>query len=166
MTVEGDIKNNAWWVIADFHPFTTEVRGIPVNKIRKSWCKATEFQRDLFPKEVVFDERGGDAMEGYSFALEGSFDGTTTKQVALVGVYEECTGLRGRFFMILDQPLNGKPKVRLLNAVETPHQFGALSVEADKTIFYWSCMECDAVARLKWDRKRHKFMWLPDPIDE
>jgi hypothetical protein len=166
VTVQGDTGHIAWWVLADFHPFTTEVRGIPVNKIRKSWCKATEFRKDLFPRELMFDEDGSDAMEGLSFALEGNFDGSATKQVALVGVYEECTGQKGRFFMILDQPAGGKPKVRLLDAVQTPHQFGALSIHDDKTIIVWACMQCDNLAKLRWDRKRHRFIWLPPPAEE
>src|SRR5277367_2005203 len=62
ITIEGDLKSAAWWVIADFHPFTTEVRGIPVNQIRKSRCKATEFRKDLIPKELLV-EGGVDAME-------------------------------------------------------------------------------------------------------
>jgi hypothetical protein len=93
----------AWWVAAEFHPFTMEVRGIPANELGKSWCKATELRKDLLPKEIVIDQNGGDSMEGYSFALEGNFDGSTSKQIALAGVYEECGGKTGHFFMILDQ---------------------------------------------------------------
>jgi hypothetical protein len=37
----------AWWLRARFHPFETEVRGIPVQKIRKDWCKASEFRRNV-----------------------------------------------------------------------------------------------------------------------
>src|SRR5215475_6743516 len=102
MTIEGNLKEAAWWVIADFHPFTTEVRGLPVSQIRKSWCKATEFRKDLIPRELLF-EGGVDAMEAskLSFAIEGHFDGTAAKQVALVGVYEECSGQKGRFILVL-----------------------------------------------------------------
>src|ERR1700760_2618028 len=62
VTIEGDLKSAPWWVIAAFQPFTTEVRGIPVNQIRKSWCKATEFRKDLIPKEILLAE-GVDEME-------------------------------------------------------------------------------------------------------
>ena len=79
VTLNGDLKKEAWWVIAEFHPFTTEVRGIPANQIRKSWCKATEFRKDLIPKELLF-ENGADVMKGadMSFAIEGRFDGAAT----------------------------------------------------------------------------------------
>ena len=152
-----------WWLDAEFHPFSTEVRGIPANKIKKSWCKATEFRKDLLPKKIVIEENGGDSMEGYSFALEDNFDGSANKQIALVGVYEDCSGKTGRFFMILDQPVVGRPKVRFLDALETPHQFLALIKSEDREITVsWGCLECDNTSTLKWDRKRRKFVWLPD----
>lgn len=73
VTLNGDPKNEAWWVIAEFHPFTTEVRGIPVNRIRKNWCKATEFRKDIIPRELLFDGNT-DAMAAanLSFAIEGA----------------------------------------------------------------------------------------------
>jgi hypothetical protein len=163
MTLDENASNAAWWVVAQFHPFTTEVRGIPVNMIRKSWCKATELRKDLLPHDVTIDENGGDAMAGYSFALEGSFDGSANKQLALVGVYEECSGSTGHFFLILDQPAVGRPKMRFLSTTQAVHPFAALSTDDGKTIAVWACMECDNVAKLKWDRKHRKFMWLPDP---
>lgn len=164
MTVEGDTSSTAWWVLAEFHPFTTEVCGIPVGQIRKGWCKATEFRKELIPREFLF-AGGEDAMEASqrSFAIEGQFDGSKTRQVALVGVYEECKGPRGRFVMILDLPTVGKPRIRLLGAFKTPHQYSALSLDDDQTITVWSCMDCDDFTMLKWDRKRQKFVWRPPP---
>jgi len=166
MTLDEELSASAWWVVAQFHPFTTVVRGIPANKIRKSWCKATELRKDLLPKEIVIDQNGGgDSMKGYSFALEGNFDGSASKQIALVGVFEECNGRTGRFLMILDQPQVGRPRIRFLESGENPHPFAALSVDDHKTITYWSCLECDNTAQLKWDRKRRKFVWLPDHLE-
>lgn len=164
VTLEGDPKKDAWWVIADFHPFTTEVRGIPAGKIQKGWCKATEFRKDLIPKELLV-EGGVDAMEEakLSFALQGHFDGSAATQVALVGVYQECTGRKGRFVLILDQLRDGKAKVRFLSAVPTDHQFGVLSLGKDNTIVAWTCMDCDNISRLKWDRRKRRFEWLPEP---
>ena len=166
-TIKGDVKTTARWVLADFHPFTTEVRGIPANQIRKNWCKATEFRKDLIPKELLL-EGGVDAMDEakMSFAIEGRFDGTTTRQVALVGVFQECTGQKGRFVLILDQLADAKPKIRFVNAVRTDHQFGALQKGQDNTIVAWSCMECDGSSVLKWDRKKRKFEWLPSSAEE
>ncbi|MDN4988032.1 hypothetical protein QY049_33220 [Bradyrhizobium sp. WYCCWR 13022] len=162
VTLNGDPKKEAWWVIAEFHPFTTEVRGIPANQIRKSWCKATEFRKDLIPRELLFDGNT-DAMAAVnmSFAIEGHFDGTTTKQVALVGVFQECAGAKGRFVLIIDQPAGGKPKIRFVSAVRTDRQFGALQKGKDGALVTSACMECDEGSVLKWDRKKRQFDWVP-----
>ena len=167
LTTAGDLKSVAWWVLAEFHPFTTEVRGIPVNKIRKNWCKATEFRKELIPRELLF-EGGTDAMaaSGFEFALEGHFGGSPTKQVALVGVYEECSGKKGRFILILDQPTGGSVKVRFVSAVLTEHQFGALQRGEHNSIIAWACMECDNFAELKWDSRKRRFDWVPEPADQ
>ena len=95
VTINGDLKTTAWWVIAEFHPFTTEVRGIPASQIRKTWCKATEFRKDLIPKELLVENNAdGMAQAGLSFALEGHFDGSAANQVALVGVYRNAPARR------------------------------------------------------------------------
>jgi hypothetical protein len=169
VTVEGDLKTIAWWLLAEFHPFTTEVRGIPVSQIRKNWCKATEFRKDHIPKELIV-VNGTDEMEEakLSFTLEGHFDGSATTQIALVGVYEECSGQKGRFILVLDQPanVNRKAKIRFVSAVPTDRPFGVLSQGEDNSIAAWACMACDNRAILKWDRKKRKFDWLHESDDE
>jgi hypothetical protein len=167
VTTKGDLKKESWWQIADFHPFTTEVRGIPVGQIKSSWCKATEFRRDLIAKALL-DQDGVDGMTAYklSFAVEGRFDGSATRQVALVGVYQECSGQKGRFLLILDQPAKGQsPKVRFVDAERTAHQFGALSV-AGNSIVLSSCMECDIGGILKWNAQKRRFAWVPTKGDD
>ena len=167
VTLNGNLKAEAWWVIAEFHPFTTEVRGIPANQIRKSWCKATEFRKDLIPKELLV-ENGADVMKdaGMSFAVEGRFDGAATRQVAVVGVFQECAGPKGRFMLILDQPDGEKPKVRFIDAVRTNRQFAALSKDKRGKLVLWGCMECDGYSVLKWDRKKSRFGWEADPLEQ
>jgi hypothetical protein len=166
VVINGDAKNTAWWVLAEFHPFTTEVRGIPATQIRKTWCKATEIRKDLLPKELLV-ENNVDVMDdaNLSFAIVGHFDGTAANQTALVGVYEECSGKKGRFILVLDQLAGGKSKIRFVSATPTEHQFGVLKKGDRNTIVTWSCMECDARSVLKWDRKKRKFDWLPDEND-
>lgn len=164
VTLHGDPKKEAWWLIADFHPFTTEVRGIPANQIRKNWCKATEFRKDLIPRDLLFED-GTDAMEEskLSFAIEGQFDGTATRQVALVGVFQECAGPKGRFILILDQPAVGTPNIRIVSAVREDRQFGALQKGKNSSIVVLTCMQCDDFSILKWDRRKRKFGRQPDP---
>src|SRR5262249_42974341 len=150
-----------WWDLDDFQPFTTEVRGIPANQIRKTWCKATEFRKDLIPRELIF-EKGSDQMQEaeLSFAVEGHFDGSAMTQVALMGVYKECSGKKGRFILIIDRPEGGgSPKIRFVNAVQSDRQFGAFQKGKDNTLVAFTCMECDNYSVLKWNRRNRKFEW-------
>jgi hypothetical protein len=162
LTLKGDPKKEAWWLIADFNPFTADVRGIPANQIRAGWCKATEFRRDLLPRQLLV-EGGADTMQsaGLSFAIEGSFDGAPTKQIAVVGVYQECAGPKGRFVLILDQPADGRGRVRFVDAVPADRQFGALQKGKGGALVVWDCMECDGSSVLKWDRRKRAFGWAP-----
>ena len=168
VTTTGDLKRESWWLIAEFHPFTTQVRGIPAGHINSSWCKATEFRRDLVPQALLRqDGVDGMAAAKLSFAVEGRFDGSATKQVALVGVYQECAGAKGRFLLILDQGEGGRPpKVRFVDAERTAHQFGALSVTGGKSIVMTSCMECDSGAILKWNARARRFAWVRAKADD
>ena len=106
------------------------------------------------------------AAADVSFVTEGRFDGTAARQVALVGVFQECSGPKGRFILILDQPVEGKAKVRFVSALRTDRQFGALQKGNDNSIIALSCMECDNGSVLKWDRKKRKFDWLPEPEEQ
>lgn len=138
-----------------------------MSQIRETWCKATEFRKELIPKELLVENNvDGMAQAGLSFALEGRFDGSAVNQIALVGVYQECAGKKGAFMLILDQLAAGKSKVRFLSATPTDHQFSALGKGEGNTIVVWSCMECDGRSILKWDRKKRKFDCLPGPAED
>jgi hypothetical protein len=142
----------AWWLRAAFHPFETQVRGIPIQKIRSTWCKASEFRRDLFPPELELND-------GLSFAVDGFFDGSNLKQTALVGAYESCAGAKGTFLLILRWPRQGSPTIRFIKEMPTDRQFAILEARPDSSIIVWSCMCCDSASRLKWDRSRGRFAW-------
>jgi hypothetical protein len=48
LTISPTPETYAWWLRTEYHPFGTEIRGIPVAKIRAGWCKANELRKDLF----------------------------------------------------------------------------------------------------------------------
>jgi hypothetical protein len=156
VTVRPEPKSFAWWLRADFHALHREVRGIPVASIRRDWCKATEFSRELFPPELLV-ENGTDllAEAGLSFSVEGSFDGSGTKQTALVGVYETCGGKKGRFLLILDA---GTRKVRFLDAQAAKDRFSALRATGRSGLVVMYCLECDMGSTVRWDRARKRFV--------
>src|SRR4051812_9060736 len=141
----------AWWLRASFNPMHTEVRGIPVAKIRTGWCKATEYTRDLIPKELL-EEDGHDAMKEYGmqFSVEGYFDRSKTAQTALVGVYQTCAGQKGSFLLVLDKDTR---KVRFVGVQPGKTQFAVLVPDKTDIVMLY-CMECDAGDTLRWNPKK------------
>jgi hypothetical protein len=144
----------AWWLRVEFHPVDVAVRGIPVGKLRATWCKATEFRKDLFPSDLAtdFDQSGG-----LSFAIDGFFDGSKVKQTALVGAYQACDGKRGSFLLVLAWPQDGAPVVRFVHEMSIP--FAMLSA-TKSTIVVFHCMECDHVTQFKWNVSKRRFVQL------
>jgi hypothetical protein len=156
VTVKPEPKMEAWWLRAEFHPMDAQVRGIPVAQIRRNWCKATEYTRDLIPKELL-EESGSDTMKetGLSFSVTGNFDRSKTRQVALVGVYQTCGGLKGSFLLVIDEDTK---KVRFVNASASKTQFAVLAADKNDIVILY-CMECDVGGRLRWNAKQKKFAW-------
>lgn len=145
----------AWWLRAQFHPFETQVRGIPVRRLRATWCKASEFRKDLFPPELA-----SDLEDGVSFSVDGDFDGSKIRQTALIGVYETCTGERGSFLLILARPSGGSPVIRFLHEFRGL-EFGVVAARPDATVQVFHCMECDHLTRFKWSKSKKRFRQLP-----
>jgi hypothetical protein len=144
----------SWWLRASFNPTHTEVRGISVKAIRSNWCKATEFAAENM-KDLLAQDQAAETMKeaGLGFAVEGYFDGSKTKQIALVGVYQECGGRKGSFLLIIDE---GTGNVRYVDPVPGKTQFAA--VGADKSdIHFTSCLECDGGVTLRWNAKTKAF---------
>jgi len=158
ITFVSDNKMEAWWLRASFNPAGTEVRGIPVAQIKKNWCKATEFTRELMPKKEMAEEGSDKLMDevGLSFSTEGNFDRSGTKQVALVGVYQTCAGQKGSFLLVIDKDTN---KVRFVDATPAKTQFAVLAPDR-KDIVILYCMECDNGATLRWNAKKKAFAFV------
>ena len=154
----------AWWLRTSFNPMHTEVRGIPVAKIRKDWCKATEFTLDRIPKKLR-DEDGTEKMMkqyGFTFAVEGRFDRSRTTQVALTGVYQTCAGKKGSFLLVLDKD---SQKIRYLDTTPSDAQF-AILIGDKKDIVMSFCLECDVGGVLRWNAKKKAFGWIKTGHDD
>lgn len=151
----------ARWLRADFHPFATQVRGIPVKQLRASWCKANEFRKELFPPDLAADfEHTG----GLAFSVDGSFDSSKVPQTALIGVYETCSGQRGSFLLILARPPGKPATIRFVHEFREL-QFGILAMRSAATINVFHCMECDHLDRFEWSKTKKQFVRLK-PADE
>src|SRR4029079_12223744 len=101
---------------------------------------AKEFRMDLFPRKlsVAF---GPDKSP---FAADAFFDGSRTKQTALVGAYETCSGKHVAFFLIIGWPEGKPPEVRFLHEMQGDKEFAALSVSRDGAMTVYHCLECDS----------------------
>ena len=158
VTVAPEPSYYAWWLRAQFHPFETQVRGIPLGEIHANWCKATEFREDLFPPDFAPDFAQNDA----SFSVDGNFDGSKTRQTALIGVYETCSGERGSFLMVIARPQGKSAAIRFLHEMPAV-QFGILKALPDSTIQVFHCMDCDNVTAFRWNRSKKRFLRVETP---
>ena len=152
----------AWWLRAEYHPFGTEVRGIPVARIRPGWCKANEFRKDLFPPDEAKYFEGS----SHSFTVDGFFDGSKVKQAALVGVYETCKGERGAFLLVLAMREGKPPVIRFVREIPGEREFAMVEIGDASTITMYHCMDCDHVSKFKWSRTKKTFVLLPPDNDE
>jgi hypothetical protein len=153
-------RSGAWWLHTQYHPFATEVRGIPLAKLRSNWCKANEFRTDLFPAEYRKDIDYSREF-GQAFAIDGLFDGSKIKQTALTGVYETCKGERGAFVLVLAWPEGKPPAIRFLRELPGEIAFTILSVSDASTIAVLYCLDCDHVDRWRWSKTKKSFVLLP-----
>jgi hypothetical protein len=152
----------AWWLRTEYRPFGTDIRGIPADKLRRGWCKVNELRRDMFPAELAayFDDNQS------PFTVDGFFDGTKTRQTALVGVYEACKGDRGMFLLIVAWPDRKPPVIRHLVEMPGAKQFAVVSASKDGTITLMHCLECDHTSKYKWNKSKRRFGLLPPPKED
>jgi len=152
----------AWWLRTEYHPFGPDIRGIPAAKIRAGRCQVNELRRDMFPDDLAlyFGE------DKSPFAVDGVFDGSKTKQTALVGVYQTCKGARGAFLLIVSWPANKPPVIRHLVELPGEREFAVVSASADSTITLKHCLECDHISKYRWDRSKKRFVLVPPDPDE
>jgi hypothetical protein len=157
VTVKPEPKTEAWWLRAEFHPMHAQVRGIPVAQIRRNWCKATEYTRELFPNELLVED-GKDSLKEYglAFSATGNFDRSKTRQVALVGVYQTCAGQQGSFLLVIDEDTR---KIRFVDTTPSKTQFAVLAPDKNDIVILY-CMECDIGGTLRWNAKKKAFGWV------
>jgi len=152
----------AWWLRTEYHPFGVDIRGIPAAKLRAGWCKVNELRRDMFPDDLAlyFGE------DKSPFAVDGVFDGSKTRQTALVGVYQTCKGARGAFLLIVSWSANRPPVIRHLVELPGEREFAVVSASGDATITLQHCLECDQISKYRWNKSKNRYVFLLRVPDE
>jgi len=156
LSVRPEPARDPWWLRATWAPRATNVRGMPIKRIEPAWCAAEAFTQELFGDELL-QPGGVRLLEGLSFSLESSLDGSGKPQTAFVGAYRRCEGERGLFVAIIDRP-GERPRLRFLVEVPDPGTaFAALALEPDGTLAVWWCPSCDNGHRIAFNRETRGF---------
>jgi hypothetical protein len=123
-------------------PTGTDVEGVPVNALNRSWRHASVIRlSDLPAGSRQPGERPKD--NGAVFSVDIDLDGDSHDERAVVGVYETAQGKIGRFLLILGRASSeGRWTKRALFSLNTPKPFSAIEVRQGK--LHWvGCFECD-----------------------
>jgi len=156
LSVQPEPARDPWWQRATWAPRATVVRGMPVKRIEPAWCAAEAFTNELFGDELL-QSAGVSLLEGLTFSLESSFEGSGKMQTAFVGAYRRCEGEKGLFVAIIDRP-GPRPRLRFLVEVPDPGTaFAALALEPDGTLAVWWCPACDKGHRIAFNRETRGF---------
>lgn len=158
LLVAPEPTNYAWWLRAEYNPFSKTVRGIPIKLLSKQWCYANEFSADLFPAKYMQD-----ISPELSFSVESQF-GQKRKLTALVGAFETCTQEKGLFLLILEQKEAIKV-VRFLEQFSFQQSLAALRLTNRNTLELWWCSSCDNSQELEWNARQRKFVWRSEDDD-
>lgn len=156
LSVAREPAGDPWWQRTTVTARATSVHGIAIKRLEPAWCAAEAFTRGLFGEELL-GPAGGSPLEGLSFSIEASFDGSGKAQTAFVGAYRRCDGERGLFVAIVDRP-GERPRVRFLVEVPDPGTaFAALAQEPDGTLAVWWCGGCSTGHRIAYNRETRGF---------
>lgn len=159
--------DSAWWEHLDFVPRDTQVRGIAVNRIDPSWCKASELTEAAFPDSVRYGERGLEANLGAGqngFSAKGSFEGRPLEIV--LGIFESCGGESGNFVLVLaaGRPASSPGRIVQVERISARPVLMFLSIDPARGAIYMpSCFQCDHENKWQWDAKASRFMEQPEP---
>ena len=148
-------SNSAWWLRAEYNPFGTSVRGIPIRRLSSEWCFANEFTPKLIPSEYMRE-----VSPELSFSVESRF-GHGRMKTALVGAFETCAHQKGLFLLIIERH-RGTSIVRYLKAFPVQQSLAALRITPDDTLELWWCSHCDNYEELAWDKKHKRYDWVTD----
>lgn len=161
-----DGSNLAWW-IRDMtsRPAGTVVAGLPLARINAAlvrgsprWCQAQALATSSFtsPSPAIRAEIAATMRElGSPFFARLRMGGRPLDAVA--GNYRACNGRVAPFLLLVDRSAR-VPRVAYVQTMPEWQPFIAIRAEGSRLIAR-SCLECDHVEALSWDRRRARFVW-------
>ncbi|MES2958306.1 MAG: hypothetical protein V4792_08960 [Pseudomonadota bacterium] len=156
LTVRPEPSRDPWWQRATHTPRATVVHGMSIKRFEPGWCAAEVFTRELFG-DVLLGPSAASALDGLTFTLESSFDGSGKLQTAFVGTYRRCDGEQGLFVAITDRR-GERQRMRFLVEVPDPGTaFAALGLAPDGSLTVWWCLACDKGHRIAYNRETGGF---------
>lgn len=148
-----DKPNEAWWLNATFMPSQTAYGSLSVKEINPDWVKISLLSYDSLPSDAKPDLNWM-RRDGFAFQVDNYFKRTGTTDRALCGVFEDQSGHKGRFLLVLEKVGHGPWKVAFLHREVGDAGFSVFARKA--TGLYWgTCMQCGEFSRLRMKRGKY-----------
>lgn len=145
-----DDSGLAWWLRDQYEPSAVTSALFKMSDINPEWVKFK-----LLSYSDLSDEAKKDIpwMEeyGYKFSIDGDFNKDGRSDKAVVGVYENKNGEKGRFLLILTKRKNGRWAKEFLDEIKGEPGFSVL-YKCGNSICWSECMECDGGHILEWKK--------------
>lgn len=148
--VAQDKPVEAWWLHATFTPTETHYESVPLSAINPEWVKITILSFASLPADAKEDL---DWMhrDGFRFQVDDYFKQRGMSDRVLCGVFEDRSGRKGRFLLVLQKPKDGGWKVAYLHR-ETGEPGFSVLVRKPNGLFWGTCMQCEEFSRLRVSR--------------
>lgn len=152
-----------WWENFTLEATGTELLGNPVAKVNPSWRRASLLDASQFTPQQQAQIRA----DRRAFELRGDFNDDGTPDRAVVGVYLDDTGERGRFVAVFTRA----GSEALWRAVYTEtgdddQPFSTLHTNAEShamkfgTRVYWTtCLHCPSTIHVSWAGSRYMLVY-------
>lgn len=149
-------ETEPWWVTERYQPAQNKIQSIPVKQLDKTWVKASPLTKEKLSEDAVL-RLGGEPS--YQFEVEADFNKDGRRDRAMVGVYEDASGAKGRFLLILTEEGRGAWKKAFLEKVPGDPGFSVLVYEEGGSLGWVDCFECDAeLGDLMWDGTKYSLV--------
>lgn len=137
----------AWWLNATFTPSQTAYESLPVKQIDPAWTRFAVLSYAALPADARSDT-GWMHRDGFAFQVDNYFKRRGFVDRELSGVFEDRSGRKGRFLLVLERTATGPWKVAFLHQETGEASFSVFARRS--TGLYWgTCMQCGEFSRLR-----------------